>query len=143
MRASALLVLLAVGLVAADRPAEDKKDQELIQGTWKLTEGERNGEKPPQEFLDNFKVTFQNDKVIPAGDGGQEGESTFKVDQEKKPKQITIINKDGNRTMKGIYELSGDTLKICFKMGENAEAPTEFSGKAGSNQMYMVLKRQK
>jgi len=138
-----LLALVALALVAA-APRDDKNgksDQDLIQGTWKVVEGERNGEKPPQEFLDNFKITFKGDKAIPEGGGG--GEASFKLDTGKKPRQITVTRAEGNRTMKGIYQLDGDTLKICFGGEGNDNYPTEFTGKAGSNNMLMVFKRQK
>lgn len=139
----ALIVgLVALGLVAAGAPREDKKDQDLIQGTWKLVEGERNGEKPPPEFLENFKVTFKGDKAIPEG-RGNDSPATFKLDTNAKPRRIEIKPTDSDRVMRGIYELNGDSMKICFGGPGSDAYPTEFSGKAGSNTMLMIFKRQK
>lgn len=137
--------LLAFSLVAAGSSQESKgkSDQEQIQGTWKVVEAEQDGMKPPQQFLDNFKVTFKGDKAVP--EGVQGSEATFKLDSDKKPRQIQITPNEGggSRVMKGIYQIDGDTLKLCFRRGENAEPPTEFSGAAGTGNMLMVLKRQK
>lgn len=135
--------LLTFSLVAANTIGDDKKDETLLQGTWKLVEGERNGEKPPKEFLEAFKITFKGDTVLPEGAGG-ERESTYKLDTTSKPRRIDIKSaENADRTMKGIYELSGDTLKICFSSPGSETYPTEFSGKAGSNAMNMVFKKQK
>ena len=43
--------------------------------------------------------------------------------------------------MPGIYELKGDTLKVCFaKPGQNR--PTEFTTKQGTGFLYCLYKRQ-
>lgn len=145
MRTTWFLGLLAIGLIAAaPQGNKGKSDQDLIQGTWKVSEAERDGMQPPQQFLDNFKVTFKGDKAIPEGAPGGK-EASFKLDTDKKPRQIQITPTEaaGPEKMVGIYEIDGDTLKLCFKRDNSNEAPTEFSGKAGSGNMYMVLKRQK
>jgi uncharacterized protein (TIGR03067 family) len=43
----------------------------------------------------------------------------------------------------GIYELSGDTLRVCWAPLENRNRPTEFASKAGSGHGLLVLKREK
>ncbi len=69
----------------------------------------------------------------------------YKLDAAKKPKEIalTMTENGKNETVRGIYELDGDNLKICFPAAPGGEAPKEFSGKKASNQMLMVLKRSK
>jgi hypothetical protein len=42
--------------------------------------------------------------------------------------------------MLGIYELSGDELKICLA-DPGADRPKEFASAKGSKATYMVLKR--
>jgi uncharacterized protein (TIGR03067 family) len=146
MRANWLLGLLAVGLIAA-APQENKEktDQDLIQGTWKVTEAESDGMQQPQQLLDNFKLTFKGDKAIPEGSGPGAKEATFKLETDKKPRQIHItpMEAGGPPKVVGLYEINGDTLKLCFRRTDSTEPPSEFSGKAGSGNVHMVLKRQK
>jgi hypothetical protein len=54
------------------------------------------------------------------------------------PPKVTKTTK--TQTMKGIYSLEGDTLKICFGKDET-ERPKELTSKNG--QTLLVLKRAK
>jgi len=47
----------------------------------------------------------------------------------------------GPRTLKGIYTLDGDTLKICLT--EKGDRPKEFKLDADSKAALMTLKRDK
>ena len=44
------------------------------------------------------------------------GGVSLKIDPGKEPKQIdiTLHLKKGDRTVLGIYEIKGDTLKVCY-----------------------------
>ena len=44
--------------------------------------------------------------------------------------------------MLGIYELEGDTFKVCFAAPGKADRPTEFKSAAGSGHRLLVLKRE-
>ena len=46
------------------------------------------------------------------------------------------------RTTKAIYELDGDTLKVCYSFLAE-ERPTEFAGKADRKSFLLVYKRVK
>ena len=46
------------------------------------------------------------------------------------------------KTMLGIYELTGDTYKVCFAL-PGGERPKEFASKPGSKTMLIVMKREK
>ncbi len=55
---------------------------------------------------------------------------------------IDLTFSDGpgkDQTQKGIYELEGDTQRICVAKG-NEERPAEFMSKPGSGQMIQILK---
>ena len=67
-------------------------------------------------------------------------ERTFRLDPTAKPKTIDfkVISGFGKgKTDLAIYELDGDTLKICYAMGEGAKRPTEFKSVAGTK-LYLV-----
>jgi uncharacterized protein (TIGR03067 family) len=144
MRAK-LVTVLAVGLlIAADKPADDaaKKDLESLQGEWTLASGERDGEKFPDEFVKSLKRTVQGNKSVVTRDGQSLAESTVTLDPTKKPKAIDIKLAGGDEMIKGIYELEGDTFKICYAM-PGSDRPKEFATKEGSGLTLGVWKKVK
>jgi Surface antigen variable number repeat len=46
------------------------------------------------------------------------------------------------KTLEGIYDLDGDTLRLCFDHAEDAPRPTKFTVRLGSRQVLLVLKCQ-
>jgi uncharacterized protein (TIGR03067 family) len=136
-----LLAVLAVGLlIAADAPKDDAaKELKSLEGSWKLVSGESNGETIPDEALKASNLTVKGDKYT-AKLGDQNHEGTIKLDPTKKPKAMDAT--DGDNTVLGIYELKGDEFKICIAP-PGKDRPTEFSAKAGSEQILMVWKREK
>lgn len=138
MRTLAVMSCVLV-LVAAAGAQDDanKKELEKLQGTWSVVRVERGGkERDPKESKD-MKIVFKADKLIIQAPG-KEMELTIKIDATKKPK--TIDWKQGDQTLLGIYELQGDTLRIC---GSPDERPTEFATKADTKIGLIVLKRDK
>jgi hypothetical protein len=47
------------------------------------------------------------------------------------------------RTLRGIYEIEGDTQKVCLPLEEGAGRPKEFTSKPGSGHLLQVFKREK
>ena len=67
----------------------------------------------------------------------------FKIDPLAKPKTIDIIFTEGpgkGHSQKGIYELEGDTQKICIAMPDQPR-PTEFVTTPENQHIIEVLKR--
>ncbi len=107
-----LLVLAAlIGLTGADTP---KTDQDTFQGTWKVFRADKAGKPMPQELRDSLTVTFRDDRLI-LKNGENTREATFKLNPKAKPKQITIIHRDGKtRPVEGIYLIDArGRLFIC------------------------------
>jgi uncharacterized protein (TIGR03067 family) len=142
MRKAHLLLALAAGLLAAaglSRAADAKDDKAKIAGTWSVVKAEFDGKEDPEGK--DAKLVFEGDKISVKMKDRTE-DATFKLDPSQKPRHIDIKEK-GDRTIPGIYELDGDSLKICFPRGNDKERPKEFTGKAGSGTMLVTLKRDK
>jgi RNA polymerase sigma factor (sigma-70 family) len=128
----------------ADEPKTDKSDKDKLQGSWTAVSGEMGEKEVPEEAVKNCKFVFTGDKVVIIGlfrgekEKGVEG--TFKLAPTTKPKaiDITITNKEDAL---GIYDVEGDTLKICMVEATGNERPNEFAGK--DKQILIVLKRAK
>jgi len=147
-----LIVVAAALLVAADTQKDDKVKEETnkLQGNWGVTTAERDGTKAPAEEIKKVTVTIKGDKLIAhktenAGKPEEKiNEMSFTIDPTQKPKWIDVTYTDGERkgeSSQGIYDLEGDTLKICMSRGNNR--PNDFETKPESQRHLMVLKRQK
>ena len=151
MKPQMLLVLslaFLVGVAYAD-DKDKKSDLDKMKGTWKATSGEAGGIALPDEFLDKVTFTIKGDKYTfkSPDETGVETveEGALKLDAAKKPAQMDINitkGKDEGKKQYGIYELDGDTMKLCFTPPEEGR-PKDFTTKEGSKNVVMVFKRQK
>jgi uncharacterized protein (TIGR03067 family) len=101
------------------------------------------GKKAPDTDLKGVKLTIQGDRFsLEAGKGAIKG--TFKADASKKPKTIdAFFEEDGKKvTVLSIYELEGDTLRVCAA-APGKPRPKEFKTEKGDDQELTVYKRQK
>jgi uncharacterized protein (TIGR03067 family) len=137
-----LLLLLAVALTAgASEKAGDSKD---IQGTWLPIEAELGGKPMGNDFITSTTLTLNEGKyeVVVAGASDK---GTYKMDATLKRKTIDITGTEGpnvGKTFPAIYELRGDTLRICYGLGGNAR-PTEFKSPPGTQHFLVTYKRKK
>jgi len=133
---------LAIVLTAETVQSGDKKEQEKFEGTWSLVKVMGGKERPKKD--EYLKLTFQGDKVtIKTGPKMTEA-ATYSVDPTKKPKELNVHFENGKKlTHYAIYELNGDTLKICsFDGGKNFEGrPKQMV--ANEETVLGVLKREK
>ena len=139
--ATAVVMAFAVGLCAAPIPKAKVKDEEAIVGTWQVEKLDFGPGTPVQQIdFTKMKVAFQRDgkMVVTMGEMPQR-ERTYKLDPAAKVKSIDLVQNQG-RTTPGIYELDGDSLKICIAEGMNAVRPTEMKPE-GLKVAVMTLKR--
>jgi uncharacterized protein (TIGR03067 family) len=133
------LVVLTPGLRADDKADEWKG----LKGTWKVEKAVLRGE----DTTDAFKsavLTMEEGKYTVDFAGGQD-KGTITLDTVKKPKQMTIVGTDGpnkGKTLPAVYELDGDTLKICYQL-EGKDPPAGLESKAGTSTLSIVYKREK
>ena len=98
-------------------------DLKNIQGNWQVTHSEDNGKVAPQALLNNLQMIITKKKMSLQMAGGNMYRSTFKLDATTTPKSMDMT-KNG-KTIYGIYEIQGDTLRMCFAK-ESQPRPTSF-----------------
>ena len=122
----------------ADEKKPAAKDEAKLLGTWIPQFIEKGGEPAPTRALKTFLLTFKEGGHRAMGKD-QPGKGTYKVDADKKPKQIELSFEDGV-TFKGIYELEGNVLKLCLDERKGGR-PTEFKSTKNSSIVLIVLQR--
>jgi uncharacterized protein (TIGR03067 family) len=152
MRISLVTLFCAAGFTAfggpgalADDKVDIKREIKKFQGTWTFESSETGGKKLPAGELKGLILTFEGDKhTVKKGDQViQVG--TQKLDPSKSPKTIDVTLTEGpnkGKVLLGIYEIDGDTLKVCFDL-QGKKRPTEFKSAAGSHTFVNVHKRVK
>ncbi len=131
------------GARAGDK-ADVEKELEKFQGTWTFEFVETGGKEIPAGLFKDMTVTFEGDKyTVKKGDEVIQA-ATQKLHPSKSPKAFDVTTTEGpnkGKILLGIYEFSGDTLKVCFDP-DGKKRPTEFKGASGS-QTLVVHKRVK
>jgi len=139
-----VLVMVALWLPTSALSGSGKEDSKMIEGTWLPVEAELGGQKFPDEVLRTMKLTMSDGKYT-VKVGEQIDRGTIKLDPTTKPKAIDIIGTEGpnnGKTFLAIYELTGDTLRICYDL-EGKERPTEFKTVRDTQQFLVSYKRDK
>ena len=124
--------------------SKDAKDEDAVQGTWLASTAELGGQKFPDEVRKSIKLVIKDGKyTVTVGDRPDKG--TTKMDSSAKPKTIDITGTDGpnkGKTMLAIYELNGDTLRVCYDLSGKSR-PTEFKTTAGTQLFLVTYDREK
>jgi uncharacterized protein (TIGR03067 family) len=109
--------------------AAKKTDKELIQGTWTVVTCEQSGQ--PSEAWKGILFQFSADELnlIATEAKGRLKKSTFRLNPQKNPKEIDIVEKNEGKieTSHGIYKLEGDTLTLCINHDPGGPRPTAFA----------------
>ena len=145
-----LLAVLVVsgGQPAADEPKADTAREELkkLQGTWQVASIETRQKARPEGEVSGLKLVIEGDSSTFEKDGKPVvGTWKLSIDPGKKPKTIDIAvtgapeDPRGTFTILGIYELDGDSLRICW---DGPKRPTEFKTTPEGGELW-VLKRDK
>ena len=146
-----LFLLLNVGVLVFTplKNYQAENDWKLIEGTWIAVTAELSGQKMSETFLKDIKLVLTDGHYTNQNDHGD-----YKLITEEKPeapkapkapKAMDILGTDGpnkGKTLLAIYELSGDTLRICYDLAGKTR-PTEFTTKAGTRQFLVSYKRAK
>lgn len=149
-------MLFAVGFVLmAGAPTEDviKKEKEKLTGTWKVVSVEANGQTVPEAALKDFRFIFTADALTRKQGEKAESGAGYQLDPSRTPKWIDMTGKEDGKdhSIPALYALEGDTLTLCFRTDykqktkdkQPLERPTKLDGGKASEQVLMVLKREK
>jgi uncharacterized protein (TIGR03067 family) len=123
--------------------AEESDDQKALQGVWIPVKGELGGQPMPDAILKKISLTLTKNEYE-ALVAGKSDKGTWTIDPDAKPKGMEVVGVKGpneGKTFPAIYELKGDTLRICYDLS-GAKRPTEFKTAAGTK-LYLVTYNRK
>src|SRR5262249_32490151 len=108
--------------------APPKSDAELLQGEWELMALEQNGQPAAADKIRGRRLTIQGDRFALAKEEWLDN-CSFRVDSDKNPKQIDLQNltpvAGRNPPHLGIYDLRGDTFRLCLSLWGSNPRPAK------------------
>ena len=136
-------ICLAIGASLIASAGGSPDDAKAVQGSWKPATAELAGQPMPDAILKSISLKLDNGKYE-VFVGEQPDRGTYTIDSATQPRSMTITGTDGpnrGKTFPAIYELKGDTLRICYDLS-GAKRPTEFKSIAGTR-LYLVTYNRK
>lgn len=123
--------------------ADSNDDFKGIQGKWKPVTAVLAGRPMPDEVVKSISLKLEDGKYeVFVGEHPDRG--TYTLDAQTQPKSITVVGTEGpnhGRTFPAIYELRGETLRICYDLS-GAKRPTEFRSVADTKLYLVTYRRQ-
>lgn len=133
LRSRSVVICLAAFLVCPPLYVRaGSQDKAALQGKWRAVEATSNGEAPPPGLLEKLILVFSGETVSIMGSSP----TRFTIATSFSPAHIDILN---SRHQVGIYELRGDTLRLC--VGVDGDRPTTFNTEKYTDRTYLVLER--
>src|SRR5262245_1049424 len=114
----ALAILLLSALGAGGDSEEARAEKKHLQGTWRVIGAEQKGEVAQHKDLQEMEIIFSGDSIVVREGKTVQERFIFKLDVTQTPKAIDFTYTEGKkkgRTDRGIYQLSGNDLKICIQ----------------------------
>jgi uncharacterized protein (TIGR03067 family) len=138
-----LIIAATVALTAF--AADDSAGVKPFQGTWVPDKAELGGQPMPDVVLKTITLKLTGNEYDVTVTGEKPDHGTWTIDTGTKPKAMTITGVNGpnaGKTFPAIYELEGDTLRICYDLS-GAKRPTEFKTTTGTKLYLVTYKRKK
>ena len=132
---------LIIGTEAKDhaqQPVPAPTDAMTVQGTWLPIKAELAGQAMPNAVLKTIVLKLAGDKYE-VSVAGKIDKGTCTQDPTTKPKRLTIQGTEGpnaGKTFLCIYELEGDTFRVCYDLS-GMKHPEEFVTAKGTS-LYLV-----
>lgn len=143
-RSLCIALFLPLSYTCLTRGDDTKDDAKSMDGTWLASAAELGDEKFSDEVRKTIKLVIGDGKyTVTVGKNPDRG--TVKVDPSKKPKEMDIIGTEGpnkGKTILAIYEMTDDTLRICYDLSGKAR-PSEFKTSKDTKLFLVTYKREK
>jgi uncharacterized protein (TIGR03067 family) len=144
----ALALLLGGGLSADDKKGDKeeavKEEWKRLTGTWEIVRAVRDGEGVPFAKGEGI-ATIKDGKLTITVGGKVMSEATLRIDPTTRPKSLDATTSSGpmkGEVSRAIYEVKGDTLRICWALSEKPR-PKTFESKKDSWHVLTIYKRVK
>jgi uncharacterized protein (TIGR03067 family) len=114
-----------------------------LQGTWTCISAKVDGNALPEATTALLRLTLTQDRYKTEKGPDVLFDSTYTINSESDPKQISIVGTEGDlagKEAQGIFSLEGDTLRICYTM-PGSPRPQTFESPTGSKAYLLVWKR--
>lgn len=139
-RTLSMMMIAAIALgVLANAQGKSKQPEAALTGTWQAIEAELGGKPLPPEAVRTIKLIMSANEYQVGNDF-----STVEINPATTPPSINIKGTKGpneGKTMLAIYELSGETLRICYDL-TGQKRPTTFATEAGTRQFLVRYKKE-
>jgi uncharacterized protein (TIGR03067 family) len=119
-------------------------DAKAMQGVWKPVTAVLAGKPMPPPVVKAITLMLTNGMYNVTVEGERSDKGTVKLDTAATPRQMSITGTNGpnlGKTFPAIYELKGDTLRICYDLS-GEKFPTEYKSVAGTKLYLVTYKRQ-
>jgi uncharacterized protein (TIGR03067 family) len=135
-------LLCLVPLKPSEKPKPKDAVAAPIQGVWVIESYELDGTRYPLSVDGaELRLTIEAD-ALKASANNVESDYTLGADQ--KPRTIDVTPREGKhkgQTTRGVYEIDGDTLRLCCPLDPSAERPRRLTSRNGCG--VLTLKRAK
>jgi uncharacterized protein (TIGR03067 family) len=129
-----------------NQAGDAKKDQELLQGEWKVESmQESDGKNPAAAHVMELTLLVKGDAMKMVRKDEPVMSYKFRLDASKKPKMIDFLVQDGpdkGKTEQGIYQIEGAKVTFCIN-DPGKPRPATFATQAGTKISLIVISRAK
>jgi uncharacterized protein (TIGR03067 family) len=109
-----------------------------LDGTWLPLDAELGGAPLPDDLIAAITLIIRAETYQVQSDHGR-----LVLDRERRPATMDLMGQEGpnqGRTIRAIYELTGDVLRICYELG-SPERPQAFESEPGTLQFLVTYRR--
>jgi uncharacterized protein (TIGR03067 family) len=141
---NAVAIVIVFAITASAGSQESTNDAKALEGKWLVVTAELGGTAMPKEVTQTMRLSIMGEKYA-FTEGKALDQGMVKIDGSKKPKAMDIIGGEGpnkGKTFLAIYDLQGDTLRVCYDLTGKAR-PSEFATKKGGLLFLATYQRMK